>query len=344
MNMISIIACISKDNRAIGYQNRLLYHLPSDMVRFRELTTGHTIVMGRKTFESLPNGALPHRRNIVVSKSLKEIDGGEVYPTLEEALRAAQGDSLSAPKEDAGIASPEEIFIIGGESIYRQALPAARKLYLTIVDKEPEQADTFFPAIDSSAWEVTEKEMRNENGLSFSFLTYIRKQIRPVRLNKFLFFYCLIFLIRNLLDILQRKLTVDGCIEGDDGLASGKTQWLQLIVDNLQEMVVVDCINLDEHIKTARSIMTLYYLRNLLEFFYHLIKLLRFLEEQSHICTGFVTNLLWIDNKLRAFNNAKVSEFSYTLMNGSTAYITSTCYFQKWNSGILRNQLQNMPI
>ena len=115
--MICIIACISKDNRAIGYQNRLLYHLPSDMVRFRELTTGHTIIMGRKTFDSLPNGALPHRRNIVVSKSLKEIDGGEVYPTLEEALRAAQGDSLSAPKEDAGIASPEESFIIGGESI-----------------------------------------------------------------------------------------------------------------------------------------------------------------------------------------------------------------------------------
>lgn len=175
MNMISIIACISKDNRAIGYQNRLLYHLPSDMVRFRELTTGHTIVMGRKTFESLPNGALPHRRNIVVSKSLKEIDGAEVYPSLEEALRAAQGDTLPAPKENTGIASPEEIFILGGESIYRQALPAARKLYLTLVDKKPEQADTFFPAINNSAWEVTEKEMRNENGLSFSFLTYIRK-------------------------------------------------------------------------------------------------------------------------------------------------------------------------
>nr|WP_302228804.1 dihydrofolate reductase [uncultured Prevotella sp.] len=173
--MLSIIACISQTNRAIGYQNRLLYHLPSDMARFRELTTGHTIVMGRKTFESLPNGVLPHRRNIVVSKSLKEIDGGEVYPTLKEALRAAQGDTFSAPKEDTGITSREEIFIIGGESIYRQALPAARKLYLTIVDKEPEQADAFFPAIDSSAWEVTEKEMRNENGLSFSFLTYIRK-------------------------------------------------------------------------------------------------------------------------------------------------------------------------
>ncbi len=173
--MLSIIACISQTNRAIGYENRLLYHLPSDMARFRELTTGHTIVMGRKTFESLPNGVLPHRRNIVISKSLKEIDGGEVYPTLEEALGAAQGDTLSAPKEDTGITSPEEIFIIGGESIYRQALPAARKLYLTIVDQEPEQADTFFPAIDSLDWEVAEKEMRNENGLSFSFLTYIRK-------------------------------------------------------------------------------------------------------------------------------------------------------------------------
>ena len=173
--MLSIIACISQTNRAIGYENRLLYHLPSDMARFRELTTGHTIVMGRKTFESLPNGVLPHRRNIVVSKSLKEIDGGEVYTTLEEALRAAQDDTLSAPKEDTGITSPEEIFIIGGESIYRQALPAARKLYLTIVDQEPEQADTFFPAIDSSDWEVAEKEMRNENGLSFSFLTYSRK-------------------------------------------------------------------------------------------------------------------------------------------------------------------------
>ena len=173
--MLSIIACISKTNRAIGYENRLLYHIQSDMTRFRDLTTGHVIIMGRKTFESLPNGALPHRRNIVVSKSLKEIDGGEVYPTLEEALRAAQDDTLSAPKEDTGIISPEEIFIIGGESIYRQALPTARKLYLTIVDKEPEQADTFFPEINPVDWEVTEKEMRNENGLSFSFLTYIRK-------------------------------------------------------------------------------------------------------------------------------------------------------------------------
>ena len=159
--MLSIIACISQTNRAIGYQNRLLYHIKSDLTRFRELTTGHTIIMGRKTYESLPNGALPHRRNIVVSNSMKEMEGCEVYPNLEAALKAAE--------------SPQEIFIIGGESIYRQSLHVARKLYLTVVDDAPQQADAFFPEINPEEWELIEKEMRNENGLSFSFLTYIRK-------------------------------------------------------------------------------------------------------------------------------------------------------------------------
>ena len=159
--MLSIIACISKTNRAIGYQNRLLYHIKSDLTRFRELTTGHTIIMGRKTYESLPNGALPHRRNIVVSRSLKEMEGCEVYPNLEAALKAAE--------------SPKEIFIIGGESIYRQSLHVARKLYLTVVDDAPQQADAFFPEINPEEWELIEKEMRNENGLSFSFLTYLKK-------------------------------------------------------------------------------------------------------------------------------------------------------------------------
>ena len=159
--MLSIIACISQTNRAIGYQNRLLYHIKSDLTRFRELTTGHTIIMGRKTYESLPNGALPHRRNIVVSRSLKEMEGCEVYPNLEAALKAAE--------------SPQEIFIIGGESIYRQSLHVARKLYLTVVDDAPQQADAFFPEINPEEWELIEKEMRNENGLSFSFLTYLKK-------------------------------------------------------------------------------------------------------------------------------------------------------------------------
>ena len=175
--MLSIIACISQTNRAIGYQNRLLYHIKSDLTRFRELTTGHTIIMGRKTYESLPNGALPHRRNIVVSRSLKEMEGCEVYPNLEAALKAAEGEF-------------GETFIIGGESIYRQSLPAAHKLYLTVVDDTtvndaevndaainatPQQADAFFPEINPDEWELIEKEMRNENGLSFSFLTYLKK-------------------------------------------------------------------------------------------------------------------------------------------------------------------------
>ncbi len=160
--MLSIIACISQTNRAIGYQNRLLYHIKSDLTRFRELTTGHTIIMGRKTYESLPNGALPHRRNIVVSRSMKKLEGCEVYPNLEAALKAAEGEF-------------GETFIIGGESIYRQSLPAARKLYLTVVDDAPQQADAFFPEINPEEWELIEKEMRNENGLSFSFLTYLKK-------------------------------------------------------------------------------------------------------------------------------------------------------------------------
>ena len=160
--MLSIIACISQTNRAIGYQNRLLYHIKSDLTRFRELTTGHAIIMGRKTYESLPNGALPHRRNIVVSRSMKEMEGCEVYPNLEAALKAAEGKT-------------EETFIIGGESIYRQSLPAAHKLYLTVVDDAPQQADAFFPEINPKEWKLIEKEMRNENGLSFSFLTYFKK-------------------------------------------------------------------------------------------------------------------------------------------------------------------------
>ena len=162
--MLSIIACISKVHRAIGYKNRLLYAIPSDMTRFRMLTTGHTIIMGRKTFESLPNGALLNRRNIVISKTREQIAGCEVYASLEEALEAR--------KE----AAEDECFIIGGASIYEQALPFADKLYLTIVEKEPEHADTFFPEINPAEWEVTEKEMRNENGLPFTFLTLYRKQ------------------------------------------------------------------------------------------------------------------------------------------------------------------------
>ena len=173
--MLSIIACISKGHRAIGYKNRLLYAIPSDMTRFRMLTTGHTIIMGRKTFESLPNGALPNRRNIVISKTREQITGCEVCSSLEEAL-AARKEAVGNKKTVGSKEVSDECFIIGGASIYEQALPFADKLYLTIVEKEPEQADTFFPEINPAEWEVKEKEMRNENGLPFTFLTLYRKQ------------------------------------------------------------------------------------------------------------------------------------------------------------------------
>ena len=187
MATISIIACIAKGNRAIGYQNRLLYHIKSDMTRFRELTTGHAIIMGRKTYESLPNGALPKRRNIVVSKTLQNkldengfpsislIPDCEVYPSLEEAIYAAIPNHSLSAKEESWLTSNEEIFVIGGERIYQEALPLANTLYLTLVDDTPTKADAFFPEIDLSEWEEVEKEMRNENGIAFTFLTYIRR-------------------------------------------------------------------------------------------------------------------------------------------------------------------------
>lgn len=174
--MLSIIACISKANRAIGYQNRLLYHIKSDMTRFRELTTGHVIIMGRKTYESLPNGALPNRCNIVVSKSRKKLPNCEVYASLEDALTAVTNKAGRDKAERDNTIIDKEYFIIGGESIYSQALPLADKLYLTLVNQEPSHADTFFPAINPEEWEVAEKEMRNENDLSFTFLTLYRKQ------------------------------------------------------------------------------------------------------------------------------------------------------------------------
>ena len=179
--MLSIIACISKVHRAIGYKNRLLYAIPSDMTRFRILTTGHTIIMGRKTFESLPNGALPNRRNIGISKTREQITGCEVCSSLEEALAARKEEvgskeSVGNKEEVGSKEASDECFIIGGASIYEQALPFADKLYLTIVEKEPAHADTFFPEINPAEWEVTEKEMRNENGLPFTFLTLYRKQ------------------------------------------------------------------------------------------------------------------------------------------------------------------------
>jgi dihydrofolate reductase len=158
--MITIIAAVAK-NRAIGYENKLIYWLPNDLKRFKALTTGHTIVMGRNTFLSLPKGALPNRRNIVLSRSTKELPGCDVYTSLEEAL------SHCTPDED--------IYIIGGASVYRQALKMADRLCLTEVNDTPEKADTFFPPYDD--WKEERREdhpIDERHEYEYSFVDYIK--------------------------------------------------------------------------------------------------------------------------------------------------------------------------
>ena len=161
---INIIACLAQD-RGIGYEQKLLFHIPEDMRRFRALTTGHTLIMGRKTYESLPNGALPQRRNIVISHQNLHLPGCEVYHSVEEALPHCQD---------------EMIFVIGGESIYREMLPYATTLYLTIVDAT-KKADTFFPCFSTKDWEMANQEKKKDEKKdtnqtpSYIFETWKRK-------------------------------------------------------------------------------------------------------------------------------------------------------------------------
>lgn len=161
--MISIIAAVAR-NGAIGFRNRLLYWLPNDLKRFRQLTTGHTIIMGRRTFESLPKGALPDRRNVVLSRRPLVLPDAEVFPDLESALQACAG---------------EDIYIIGGASVYEQALPLADRLCLTEVNDIPAQADAFFPFFDADDWEVERSEEHipdERHAHAYRFVDYVRKQ------------------------------------------------------------------------------------------------------------------------------------------------------------------------
>lgn len=152
---ISIIAAIGK-NRELGKKNKLLWHIPDDLPRFKKLTLGHPIVMGRKTFESIGR-PLPNRTNIVVTRdSSYEVEGVVVVHSIEKAIEEAK-------KKDK-----EEIFVIGGGQIYEQALPFADRLYLTIVDAQAE-ADTYFP--DYSEFKKIISEEKNESeDLRYSYL------------------------------------------------------------------------------------------------------------------------------------------------------------------------------
>ena len=157
---ISMIAAVAR-NRAIGFQNKLIYWLPNDLKRFKQLTTGHTILMGRHTFESLPKGALPNRRNCVLTTSTASLPGCECFRTWDDFIATCHPD--------------EHIYIIGGASLYRQLIGKADRLCLTEIDDTPAEADTFFP--DYSDWKEVAREAHpsdERHAQRYAFVDYER--------------------------------------------------------------------------------------------------------------------------------------------------------------------------
>ena len=158
MSEIVIIAAVAR-NRVIGKDNKLLWNIPEDMAHFKALTAGHTVIMGRKTWESLPQRfrPLPGRSNIIITRQPDyPAPGAEVADSLENALKLASTATIA--------------FIIGGEQIYTQAMALADRLEITEVDQEPE-GDAWFPEIAAVDWEKTAKT----EGNGFAFLTYRRR-------------------------------------------------------------------------------------------------------------------------------------------------------------------------
>jgi len=161
---ISIIVAIAQ-NFAIGKNNELLFHLPNDLKRFKQITTGHPVIMGRNTLLSLPKGALPNRRNIVITDNPEEIfERCEMVFSIEEAVEAVKKEA--------------EAFIIGGGMIYRQFYPIAGKLYLTLVHKDYD-ADVYFPEIDYAEWNESFREDHSDdtNNFNYSYLNLERKPL-----------------------------------------------------------------------------------------------------------------------------------------------------------------------
>ena len=159
--MVSIIVAIAQ-NGTIGDKNALLWHIKEDMRFFRTTTSGHPVIMGRKTFESLGSKPLPKRTNIVITRAEREFEGALTAHSLQEAIRMAGDD--------------EEIFIMGGAQIYREALPVVDRMYITHVERDYE-GDTVFPEIDYSKWklvDVVRYERGEEYEFPFEFRTYDR--------------------------------------------------------------------------------------------------------------------------------------------------------------------------
>ncbi len=159
--MIILIAAVAK-NGVIGRNSALPWHLPEDLKHFKTLTTGHAVIMGRKTWESLPPKfrPLPNRRNIVVTRNpAYRAEGAEVVTGLDEAMKVGAGGTA---------------FIIGGAQLYTHALPYAQGLELTEIDAEVD-GDAHFPAIDRAQWRETKRESgKSESGLAYAFVSYER--------------------------------------------------------------------------------------------------------------------------------------------------------------------------
>jgi dihydrofolate reductase len=160
--MISIIVAVSED-WGIGKDNELLWHISEDLKRFKKLTIGNNIIMGKKTWESLPRRPLPGRKNIVLTDNPEEcIECSVTAYSIEDALNKCEKE--------------KEIFVIGGGSIYRQFMPIADQLYITHVHKKA-QADIYFPVIDSNTWEAVDKEeylAGEKNEISYTYAIYNR--------------------------------------------------------------------------------------------------------------------------------------------------------------------------
>ena len=161
---LSLIVAVA-ENGAIGKDNDLLWHLSADLKRFKAITTGHVIIMGRRTYESFPKRPLPNRYHIVLSKSacIEEGEQVKVVSDREEALSC--------------IPEGQEAFVIGGGQVYRQFLPYCQQAYVTEV-KGHFEADTFFPALDKQDWDCVEEgewERDEKSGLEYRFLLYRRK-------------------------------------------------------------------------------------------------------------------------------------------------------------------------
>ncbi|WP_295673441.1 dihydrofolate reductase [uncultured Mucilaginibacter sp.] len=157
---ISIVVAIS-ENHVIGKDNKLLWYLPNDLKHFKEITSGHTVIMGRKTYESVGK-PLPRRRNIIITRQAISIEGCEVVNSIEAAL--------------ALCADEEEVFIVGGAEIYKQSMHLTDRIYLTIVHKVYD-GDSFFPEINKSEWREVSREDHQpdeKNAIPYSFITLER--------------------------------------------------------------------------------------------------------------------------------------------------------------------------